>query len=262
MRIFVLGLGEAGARYAAGLAGLGHRVQAFDPAASTTPDGVERVQDAAAACRDAELVLSLVGAAAAERALASVHASLDAATLFADMNTGAPEHKRALAGAAATAGAPFVDAAIMSPVPRAGVLTPLLASGTGAERFVDIVTGWGVPARYVGPDAGSAAALKLLRSVFMKGLAGLVFEALAAAGRTGDEAWLRQEVAGELGPDGDALVERLLEGTRQHAVRRAHEMADVRDYLASIDSPAWMTEGTIAWLTRIAEEDAGDPLAR
>ena len=254
MRIAVLGLGEAGALYATGLVERGHRVLAFDPVAGTTPAGVDRRPDAEEAVAEAELVLSLVGAAAAERALEGVVGALTPAALFADMNTGSPAAKRGLAATVDRTGAAFADAAIMSPVPRAGLLTPLLASGTGGERFVDTVSGWGVPARYVGPEAGSAAGLKLLRSVFMKGLAGLVFETLRAAERTGDEAWLRAEIAGELGPDGDALVERLLDGTRKHAVRRAHEMADVRDYLAAIGSPAWMTDGTLAWLEAVAAE--------
>jgi 3-hydroxyisobutyrate dehydrogenase-like beta-hydroxyacid dehydrogenase len=183
-----------------------------------------------------------------------VRDALTPSSVFTDMNTGAPEQKRALAATAAHAGAPFVDAAIMSPVPRAGLLTPLLASGTGAQRFIDVVTPWGVPATYVGPEAGSAASLKLLRSVFMKGLAGLVLESLTAAEHTGNDSWLRAQIAAELGPDGDALVARLVDGTRQHAGRRVHEMEDVRDLLRGIDSPGWMTDGTLRWLRRVASE--------
>lgn len=254
MRIAVLGLGEAGAIYAAGLVAAGCEVRAFDPVAASTPDGVDRRAEPEDAVDGAEVVLSLVGAVAAERAIGSVRDALTPSTVFADMNTGAPEQKRSLAATAEQAGAPFVDAAIMSPVPRAGLHTPLLASGTGAERFVEVVAGWGVPATYVGPEAGSAASLKLLRSVFMKGLAGLVFESLAAAERTGDASWLRAQIAAELGPDGEALVGRLVDGTRQHAARRVHEMEDVRRLLDGIDSPGWMTDGTLHWLHRIAEE--------
>jgi 3-hydroxyisobutyrate dehydrogenase-like beta-hydroxyacid dehydrogenase len=254
MRIAVLGLGEAGAIYAAGLVGAGFEVRAFDPVAAATPDGVDRRNAPEDAVDGAEVVLSLVGATAAGRALDSVRDALTGSTVFADMNTGSPEQKRSLAATAEQAGAPFADAAIMSPVPRAGLLTPLLASGTGAARFTEVATGWGAPATNVGPDAGSAASLKLLRSVFMKGLAGLVFESLTAAERTGDASWLRAQIAAELGPDGDALVTRLVDGTRQHAGRRVHEMEDVRDLLAGLDSPGWMTDGTLRWLRRIDVE--------
>ena len=256
MRLAVLGLGEAGGLYAAGLVARGHDVRAFDPVAPTAPEGVDRRDDARAAVAAAESVLSLVGAAAAERALGSVLGALPPSCLFADMSTGSPEQKRRLAASAAEAGTAFVDVAIMSPVPRAGLLTPVLASGDGGERFVAAVTGWGVPARFVGPDAGSAAALKLLRSVFMKGLAALVFESVTAAERIGAGSWIRTELAGELGPGGAELVERLLSGTRQHAERRKHEMQDVQAFLTSLDAPAWMTTSTIRWLQAIAAGEA------
>ena len=82
----------------------------------------------------------------------------------------------------------------------------------------------------------------------MKGLAGLVFESLAAADQIGATDEVRAQIAAELGPEGDALVQRLLDGTRQHAERREHEMRDARELLDDLDTPGWMTDGTLAWL--------------
>jgi hypothetical protein len=93
----------------------------------------------------------------------------------------------------------------------------------------------------------------------MKGLAGLVFESLTAAGQAGSADWMRAEMATELGPDGAALIDRLVTGTQQHAARRTHEMNDVLDYLHALGTPDWMTEGTVRWLEHIAEQ--GDPRA-
>jgi 3-hydroxyisobutyrate dehydrogenase-like beta-hydroxyacid dehydrogenase len=259
VRIAVLGLGEAGRIYASGLVEQGHQVSGYDPFADTAPAGVEFAHDAAAAVRDAPLVLSLVGAGAAAGALDGALPGLAPGTLYADMNTGSPEQKRELEAVAAASGVRLVDVAVMSPVPRRGLLTPLLASGAGAEDLVRILSAMSVPARVVGEEAGGAAAMKLLRSVFMKGLAGVVLEALAAAERTGHEGWLRGEIAGELGPDGEALVDRLVTGTRQHAARREHEMEDVQAYLASIGAQHWMTDGTIEWLRHVAGERSGTP---
>ncbi len=87
----------------------------------------------------------------------------------------------------------------------------------------------------------------------MKGLAALVFESLEAAGTIGATAEVRAQIAGELAGDGDAMVQRLLDGTRQHAERREHEMVDAREFLDAIDSPGWMTDGTLAWLRSIRE---------
>jgi 3-hydroxyisobutyrate dehydrogenase-like beta-hydroxyacid dehydrogenase len=252
MRIAVLGLGEAGTIYARGLAERGADVVGFDPAVSTTPDGVRRALGLADAVDGADLVLSLVGASAAEQVLTESLPRMAPAAAFADFNTGAPEQKRTLATRAVAAGIPFGDVAVMAPVPRAGLGTELLASGDGAESIADALGSYGLPIRVVGVDAGDAAALKLVRSVFMKGLAGLVFESLAAAEKIGAASEARAQIARELGPDGDALVQRLLDGTRQHAARREQEMRDARALLDDLGTPTWMTDGALAWLHSLA----------
>jgi 3-hydroxyisobutyrate dehydrogenase-like beta-hydroxyacid dehydrogenase len=252
MRIAVLGLGEAGSIYARGLAERGADVAGYDPHAPQTPTGVTRASSVGDAVDGADLVLSLVGASAADAALAEALPVMPPTAVFADLSTGAPEQKRGLATRTVAAGILFADVAIMAPVPRAGIQTELLASGDGAERATDALGGLGLPIRVVGTAAGDAAALKLVRSVFMKGLAGLVFESLAAAEQIGAASEARAQIARELGPDGDALVQRLLDGTRQHAARREHEMRDARDLLDRLGTPTWMTDGTLAWLRSLA----------
>ena len=253
MRVAVLGLGEAGRLYAEGLSALGVEVAAYDPRVGLPLDGVQIEPAIAAAVAGAELVVSLVGAVPASDVLHEALGGMRPSAVFADFNTGSPEQKVQLASEAGRAGILFADVAIMAPVPRDGVKTPILVSGDGAAQLVTVWSGLHLPAENVGTTPGSAAGLKLLRSVFMKGLAGLVFESVSAADRAGSSTWLRDQVAGELGPDGAALVERLLTGTRQHAVRREHEMRDALGYLRSLDVPTWMTEATIAWLHELAE---------
>jgi 3-hydroxyisobutyrate dehydrogenase and related beta-hydroxyacid dehydrogenases len=252
----VLGLGEAGSIYARGLAERGAAVVAFDPVVADTPAGVVRASDADAAIEGADVVLSLVGARAADSALTSALRRMTPAAVYADLNTGAPAQKRELAARAAADGIPFADVAVMAPVPRAGLGTELLASGDGASATADRLGGLGLPIRVVGHAAGDAAGIKLLRSVFMKGLAGLVFESLDAAERIGAADEIRRQLAGELGPDGDALVQRLLDGTRQHAARREHEMLDTRAFLEELGTPPRMTDGTIAWLRALQAQDS------
>lgn len=254
MRVALLGLGEAGQLYAEGLVGLGAEVSAFDPVVERRIDGVRRESSVASAVAAAELIVSLVGAAHAAEVLRDALPAMRAPSLFADFNTGSPAQKRQLASEAEHAAIPFADVAIMAPVPRAGVKTPILVSGDGSTRFAAMWSMLGLPVENVGPTPGSAAGLKMLRSVFMKGLAGLVFESVSAAAMAGSAEWLTGQIAGELGPDGPALVDRLLDGTRRHAVRREHEMRDALGYLQSLDAPTWMTEGTIRWLHALAED--------
>jgi 3-hydroxyisobutyrate dehydrogenase-like beta-hydroxyacid dehydrogenase len=261
MRLAVLGLGEAGSVYAAGLAELGIEVAAFDPHISSTPAGVSRGASPREAVDGAELVLSLVGGAAAEQAAAAALPHLPEAAVYADMNTCSPATKAALAEAAEAQGVLFADVAILAPVPRAGVRTPLLASGPGSGRLEELLAPVGVPVERIGGTTGTAgvsASLKLLRSVFMKGLAALLYETLSAAERQGAADWMRDQIVAELDSGGEPLVERLLAGTQAHAARRVHEMLDARELLEILQSPAWMTDATISWLRRIAETAADD----
>jgi hypothetical protein len=91
----------------------------------------------------------------------------------------------------------------------------------------------------------------------MKGLAALMIEGLGVARTVGAEEWLRGQMAQELGPDGPALVDRLIDGSYVHAVRREHEMQDALRAMESSGEPADMTRATLAWFQRLAESQRG-----
>jgi 3-hydroxyisobutyrate dehydrogenase-like beta-hydroxyacid dehydrogenase len=92
----------------------------------------------------------------------------------------------------------------------------------------------GVAVEVVGPDPGDAAARKLLRSVFMKGLAAAVLESLAAAEAAGCADWLRADIEATLRDADEGLVDRLLLGSKQHAVRRIAEMEAAAELLREL----------------------------
>jgi 3-hydroxyisobutyrate dehydrogenase-like beta-hydroxyacid dehydrogenase len=117
-------------------------------------------------------VLSVNAAAAAFDAALGVADALPADALYADLNTASPRLKRELAGSLPVQ---FVDVALVGVVPDTGLATPALASG--ADRFATLFRPLGMPVDVVGPQPGDAAGLKLLRSVFMKGMAAAVSRA-------------------------------------------------------------------------------------
>ena len=252
--ITIIGLGEAGRLYAGGLRTAGAQVRGYDPYAAADLPGIDRVAALGEAVAGADLVLSLVGANAAETVAAEALPLMSPPAVFADLNTGSPDMKARIASRGAAHAIAVADVAVLAPVPRAAERTPLLASGPGAERFAALVSPLGVPVDTTAGQAGDAARLKLVRSVFMKGLAALVIETLGAARAAGAEDWMRGQLVGELGPDGDALVARLVEGTYAHAVRREHEVRDVLAMLDAAGQPADMTRGTLAWFERIVAE--------
>lgn len=251
LAVAVLGLGEAGATIASGLAAAGCAVRGSDPAVAVAPPGVQRMGTPIEAVAGADLVLSLTTAAHALDAAESIAPSLIAGQLYADLNTTAPALKRELAAAIAKTGAGFADVALLGPVPARGLGTPALAAGGGAERFAELVRPLGMPVEVVGSEPGDAAGLKLVRSVFMKGLAASVLESVEAAKRRGAEPWLRAEIAEVIG---EPLLERLISGTVTHAARRLDEMKAAAAYLEELGVEPRISRAAAEWLDALADE--------
>jgi 3-hydroxyisobutyrate dehydrogenase-like beta-hydroxyacid dehydrogenase len=245
MDVAVLGLGEAGRLIAADLAAAGCTVRAWDPVAR--PAGIPLTGSDAEAVTGADVVLSLTTAAHALTAAASVAGALAPGAVYADLNTSAPELKRTLAAALPVA---FADVALVGVVPGLGLRVPALASGAGAERFAELFRPLGMPVEVVGERPGDAAGLKLLRSVFMKGIAVAAFEALAAAREAGVEGRVRADIAGVLG---EPLLERLLEGSQAHAARRVDEMEAAAAYVRELGVEPRVAVAAAEWLAQLRD---------
>jgi 3-hydroxyisobutyrate dehydrogenase-like beta-hydroxyacid dehydrogenase len=140
--------------------------------------GCDRAADA---LRGAEAVLSLVTADQALAAATDAAAGLAPGSLSFDMNSVAPETKRAAATALEAAGGRYVDVAVMAPVRPALLSVPLLVAGPDAEAGQALLERIGVRARVVPGDIGAASAIKMLRSIVIKGLEALTAECLLSA---------------------------------------------------------------------------------
>ena len=247
----MIGLGEAGAAIARDLRAAGAAVVGFDPV--ITDGGVDRAASAAAAAGGADVVLSVNAASAAAGVAGSVAAALGPDAVFADLNTASPGAKRAVAAIIAPTGARFADVALMAPVAGRGLRTPALASGPGAARFAEIVGGLGMPVTAIGPEPGTAAARKLVRSVFMKGLAAAVLESLEAARVVGAEDRVRKDIAGVIG---EPLLERLVAGAHAHAARRVDEMHAAAAYLDELSVAPWVARAAADRLAALRDDPA------
>ena len=279
--IAVLGLGEAGSVIARDLTAAGAWVRGYDPAMTAAEPVIDTASEAEAA-RGAHLVLSVNSAKAAVDALTAGLPGLRQESapaglrqegvpdsprcpadgpLWADLNTASPGTKRQLADIAARAGVRFADVAMMAPVPGRGLRVPMLASGVGAVRYAAILTPLGADIEVLDGPAGLAATRKLLRSVFYKGMATSIVEALAAARAAGGEPWLREHIAAELAAADAVTVDRIIDGTRKHAVRRAAEMEAAAAMLTELGVPPLMADASRASHERLARNALDGRLA-
>ena len=252
----MLGLGEAGSEFSRDLVAAGADVRGYDPRPITV-DGVQRRGSEAEAVADADLVLSVNSSHDARTALENALPALRPGTIWADLNTASPGLKVALAERAAERDVPVVDVALMSPVPGKGLRTPMLVSGQAADRFVELLSGLGAEAEVQPGPVGTAISRKLLRSVFYKGLAAAVVEALAAGDAAGCGDWLRGNISAELAGFDDATIDRLVDGTHRHARRRADEMAAATEQLTELGVQPRVAAAARDLLTELRDRQQG-----
>jgi 3-hydroxyisobutyrate dehydrogenase-like beta-hydroxyacid dehydrogenase len=251
--IAVLGFGEAGSLLARDLVAAGATVRGYDPKVPA-PSGVTGTGSDAEAVAGASLVLSINSAGDAVAALAASLDALGPGAAWADLNTAAPAVKQRLAAIGEARGILVTDIAMMAPVPGKGLRVPMLASGSSAEAVAKTLRGYGADIDVLAGPAGLAATRKLLRSVYYKGMSASIVEALDAARAAGLEDWLTEHIAEDLASHDAATLTRIVTGTRQHAVRRGHEMAAAAEMLTDLGVEPIMAAASQHLHERLAAE--------
>ena len=252
--IAVLGLGEAGALLARDLVRGGATVRGWDPHLHGDLSDIPLASSCADAVRGAAIVISVNWATVAADVAREVLPLLDSGMIFADHNTAGPALKTELAAIVAPSGAAFVDVAMMTPVPGLGMRTPMFFAGPGAGALASVYRSYGTPVEVVSQTPGDAAARKLTRSVFFKGMSGAICEALEAARAVGVEEWLRADIIRSFEAADAALLDRIVAGTYKHATRRAHEMQDAAALLDELGVPSTIAAATAVALKRISQQ--------
>src|SRR3569623_931711 len=248
-----IGFGEAGMAVAGGRPARGYDRKTDDTAtrAGKYADFAERdvtaCADTAQAVAGVPAILSLV---TADQALAAARAAaphIAPGTLWFDMNSVAPDTKRAAAAVIDASGGRYIDVAVMSPVNPARRAVPLLLSGPYAEAGAAALPAIGFDTvRVVAGGVGAASSIKLIRSVMVKGLEALTAECFLAADRAGvaDEVVMSLNASWP-GTDWAEKADYNLARMMVHGLRRAAEMEVVFKTLDALGTGAAMTRGTV-----------------
>lgn len=246
MAIGFIGFGEAGFTIGNGLRSAGlDQLLAYDIASESADRGPlirQRAEMAGARlvshpselAAGANILISTVTCASALDAAVQHAPFLSGAShLYADLNSVSPDVKRQIAGVIANTTATFVEAAVMAPVGPYGHRVPMLLGGPGAEAFVNAMQSFDMRLQILpGAGVGTAAAVKMCRSVVVKGLEALLTECVLGASEYGATehvfASLQESYPGiEWKTLADYNINRLV----VHGERRAREMEEVAETL-------------------------------
>ena len=240
IRLGLIGYGEVGKIFSAGLkaqpgvAAVGAWDLKFARAdtraaerAHAAAAGVQAHDSAAALCAASELVISAVTASSTLAVAEEAARHIRPGTLFLDLNSASPGTKRQCAALIDGAGALYVEAGVITSVPPCGIRVPMLLGGAQAAALAARLNGWGMDARAVSEQLGVASAIKMCRSVMIKGLEALVVESYAAARAYGVEEHVLPTLQ-ETFPSIDWAAQGayFFQRVAQHGQRRAEEMRE------------------------------------
>ncbi|MBP2047037.1 NAD(P)-dependent oxidoreductase [Methanobacterium aggregans] len=170
--------------------------------------------------------------------------------IYVDMNNVSPETVKQALGFIKKGR--VVDASLMGSIIKNGLNVPIAASGPCAGEFAEL-NHYGMNIDVVGTDTGQASALKMLRSIYTKGVSALIFEAFSTAHKMGvDEELMKYLQKTECPGFKDAAVSRIINST-YHAQRKSDEMEEVLQFLREYTEPV-MTHATSAFFKMISKK--------
>src|SRR5215210_123461 len=257
-RLCFIGFGEAGQAIASGLreAGVQHTAAwdilfPKDEGARLKQAGeaigARLASSAAEAVANSDIIVAAVTAGSSLDAAKSVAPHLSGNPYFLDVNSVSPGRKRE-AAKVLEGTARYVDVAILAPIHPKKHQTPLLLAGPHAQAVLPLlIDELDMRGAIASDQVGAAAALKMIRSVMIKGIEALTAECFLAAQRAG----IAQEVAASLHNnyptlDWNKVIDYNLERMAGHGIRRAEEMEQVAATLNELGIAPLMTQGTVA----------------
>jgi 3-hydroxyisobutyrate dehydrogenase-like beta-hydroxyacid dehydrogenase len=255
LKIGFIGFGEAGYHLAKGLRGEGvTRLAAYDINARTPGLGerirrraaeteVKLLESSESLAMESGILISVVTADSAAEAAAQTAPHLRARHYYADLNSVSPETKRAIAQTIGEVGARFVEAAVMAPLPPYGHRVPMLLGGAHAGSFAGLLSPLGMRLEVVSDQIGQAVAVKMCRSIIVKGLEALLFEcALGAAHYGADERVFASLEESYPGMNWSKLAGYAISRVIEHGERRARELEEVAATLRAAGIEPMMAE--------------------
>jgi 3-hydroxyisobutyrate dehydrogenase-like beta-hydroxyacid dehydrogenase len=271
-QIALVGFGEVGGIFGRDLAAAGLAVSVYDILLRAEPSrslmlakaksaNVLACETLTEAVRAAELVISAVTASSALEVAQSAAPLLRDGQIYLDINSVSPETKREIARAFDESPAIFIEAAVMAPVSPQRLKVPMLIGGANAAAVAPRLQAIGLSVKPVSDRVGVASAIKMCRSIIIKGLEAITVESMLTARRYGAEEHVLASLAAtypSMGWDGP-LPDYLISRVAEHGKRRAAEMREAAQAVADAGLEpltALATAQRQDWLAQVIAEHA------
>ncbi len=266
-----IGFGEASSTFAGEIAKKiqGTKIVAYDKfvnertlqlAKSTDTTLLNSIEELVDTC---PVIISMVTGSVAVSVAKSVVDLLKEGQLYIDFNSVSPKTKQEIAKVINSANKICVDAAVMGSVPELKLQVPILLAGSHAQNADEYLKQFGFNTSVVGDNAGDAAAIKMVRSVFAKGLEGLFVEMLLAAKEYGVSEYVINSVSKSLeGKKIRDVMNTLVVSQAYHSARKKGEMDFVIEVLNDVNVKPIMTTAsrdTFKWLSELGLKEKINP---
>jgi 3-hydroxyisobutyrate dehydrogenase-like beta-hydroxyacid dehydrogenase len=206
----------------------------------------------------ADFVISAVTASQAVPVAQACAPAVKPGAWFVDFNSASPGAKQRAAALIDGGGGRYVEGAVMTSIPPKRSKVPLLLGGAGAEALAPLLVELGFDASVASVELGVASAVKMCRSIMIKGMEAMVIEAYTTARAYGVEDAVLASLA-ETFPginwekQGAYFFQRVIE----HGRRRSEEVREVAETVREIGLTPWSAQGTAerqAWVADLADE--------
>jgi 3-hydroxyisobutyrate dehydrogenase-like beta-hydroxyacid dehydrogenase len=268
-RIGLVGYGEVGKIFGAGMKSRANEIGAWDlkfadPAtreaerSHAAANGITARGSMKELCEASDFIISAVTASNTLAVAREAAAHIRPGSVFLDLNSASPGTKQQAAAAIDGAGAIYVEAGVMTSVPPYGVKVPMLLGGERALALAAVLQSWDMDAKAVSDKLGVASAIKMCRSVMIKGLEALVIESYSTARAYGVEDHVLPTLQ-ETFPSIDWSQQGAYFFSRvvQHGKRRAEEMRESANTVKEAGFEPLMTTAIAAkqqWVADQAKE--------
>jgi 3-hydroxyisobutyrate dehydrogenase-like beta-hydroxyacid dehydrogenase len=220
--------------------------------------GVSLTSSHADLAAQSDFIVSAVTASQAVTVAKQCAEAMQRGAWFLDFNSASPGAKRRAAAMIDEAGGRYVEGAVMTSVPPYRIKVPLLLGGGGAAALAPLLVELGFVAKVASDKLGVASAVKMCRSVMIKGLEAMVIESFTTARAHGVEdavlASLKETFPGiDWEKQGAYFFQRVIE----HGRRRAEEVREVAETVREIGLDPWSSQGTAerqAWVADLADQ--------